>query len=752
MEPFHTTSQEQIALDIARQLIAAGVPVFAAPPCPEGCAITNPKTKERHRGGPGKYHLPAHWEKTIPATVNLEKWRPGWALAAVGGHRVDFLDVDPRSGGDESLKTLRELGQVPRVLATARTPSGGIHYMINATGERKYTGFMPGLDLQSGAPDGKGRGFVWIAPTVRASKANQDTGAIKPYVWEEPPDADLLEEWAGATDDTLEPIISRVRAKRAAPATRDPAAVMDADDPFITASTAHGVSRSFSPPEAMDFVRPYLMRLREAPVGMIEETCNVAATVLSHFVPNFWTPEGAMALLEDALTHTAYDPNGPSDWTVEKFRAVLDGTRPTQDPWTATRKPEPAAPPAQTVQSAPGEEGLSTLEKLRRKLVSAEELVHQPAPEPLIWGLLDLDTEAWMIGAPGSLKSFIALDMAGAVGAGRQWMGHRTQKRKVLIVAAEGSRGMVLRTQAYVKVHMGMEGVTFLPYPVQVQSNDGQWDALVQLAAELEPGLIVLDTQARVSVGLEENSAKDMGILINAIGMLKRATGACVLTIHHTGRNGGDARGSSALDGAQDTELKVVRASPRSSLECMVLTDKQKDMAEDRDGIKIRMRVVDLGEDPVTGRPLSSLVVGDAFDAAQGQEERVDTRQPWLPSFHSKDLWRRRYLDALYVFAPDGYGLTKPDLDRVMAEHWSDFNARNGGVKSAWSDLLEIRDPAGDPVVDKLGGERFGVISLPVREALAGTLTRGAGGQGDLPGLGQAASGEASSPPSSPPE
>ena len=31
----------------------------------------------------------------------------------------------------------------------------------------------------------------------------------------------------------------------------------------------------------------------------------------------------------------------------------------------------------------------------------------------------------------------------------------------------------------------------------------------------------------------------------------------CVLTVHHTGRSGGDARGSSAIDGAQTTELKV---------------------------------------------------------------------------------------------------------------------------------------------------------------------------------------------------
>src|SRR5687767_1312124 len=168
------TPDETVALEIARTLISVGVPIFAAPPCPEGCAIVNPKTKERHRGGQGRYHLPPQWEKTYPSAVNLDKWQPGWALGAVGGHVVDFLDVDPRNGGDESLKQLRDLGQMPRVYAVATTPSGGIHYTISTTGERKYSGFMPGMDLQSGNPDGLGRGFVWIAPTVRASKSNQD--------------------------------------------------------------------------------------------------------------------------------------------------------------------------------------------------------------------------------------------------------------------------------------------------------------------------------------------------------------------------------------------------------------------------------------------------------------------------------------------------------------------------------------------------------------------------------------------------
>jgi hypothetical protein len=700
------------ALDVARQMIRAGIPVFAAEPCPTDCPLTRPGKDGpvRHRGGPGHYHLPKHWEKTVPAEVWLDRWQPGWALAAVGGHAADFLDVDPRSGGLASLAEVRAAGMMPRTYGVQRTPSGGEHYVITPTGERKSTGFMPGLDLQSGAPDGQGRGFVWIAPTVRPSKDPGNLGELRAYSWAQVPDLEALKDSRGS-DDSTAGIISRIHALRAAPKDRT---VELNGDPFMTASSSHGVDRTFTRTSAQDFVRPHLLALREAKVGVIEETANITAAVLSHFVPAFWTAEQAYALLTDALSHTAYDPDGPSDWTAEKFMAVLDGRRPPLDNWKASVRPEPASAPVATVESAPGEETLSTLEKLRRRLVKAADLATMPAPAPLVHGLLDLDTESWLIGAPGSLKSFVALDIAGHVGRGQEWQGHRVEQRDVLYVAAEGQRGMVLRTRAWIKEHGDMEGVTFLPYPVKVKSTDGQWGALVELAGELRPGLVIIDTQARVATGLEENSATDMGVLTEAVSALRRATGACVLVIHHTGRNGGDARGSSALDGAQDTELKVVRAEPRSSLQCQIRQDKQKDMAEgDRAGIPIQFRVVDLGVDEETGRELSSLVMGnfDPFDSAQGMEA-LDL-EPWRgqqPAEWTKDVpgvaanatLKRRILQVLADHAHQR-GLTQAEAQKVVVARWYD-----GGKKpdadswvNGWNFVTSL-----DLVVN-VGGERW---------------------------------------------
>jgi DNA-binding PadR family transcriptional regulator len=57
-------------------------------------------------------------------------------------------------------------------------------------------------------------------------------------------------------------------------------------------------------------------------------------------------------------------------------------------------------------------------------------------------------------------------------------------------------------------------------------------------------------------VGGDENSAKDMGLFIAACDRIRHATGATMMVVHHTGKNG-DYRGSSALKGAVDTMIEL---------------------------------------------------------------------------------------------------------------------------------------------------------------------------------------------------
>jgi hypothetical protein len=687
------TAEQREALKIAGELIAAGIPVFAAAP---------------NSDKPGEYHLPKAWEQTRPDPSVLERWRPGWALAAVGGHAADFLDIDPRGGGRESEKELRMQGQFPRSFGRQETPSGGDHHLISATGERKRTGFMPGLDLQSGGPTdehGKnGRGFVYIAPTVRPSKAPETLGQLRAYRWAERPDLELLDEFRGS-DDSTEGVIARVYAARSNP--RESAFKQAAGPEEQHTSSLFGgtfAGREFTRVQAEAFCLPYLEELERAPIGEIEERCNVAATALSHFVPAIWDAETAFAVLGFSLEKTAY--NGAT-WDVEKFRPVLDGRRPPADNWKALLKIEDV----REVQPAS-----DAVDALLAEMRTPAEVRELPRPKPLIKKLLSMDSESWLIGEPGSKKSFVALDMAAHVARGQDWQGFKVTKAGVVMIVAEGAGGIGSRIKAWETLYGPMpDDIKILPRPVQAKDLQA-WAVLVEACRRLAPGLVVIDTQARVTVGLEENSATELGIYIEAVRATREATGACVLTVHHTGRKGGDARGSSAIDGAQTTELKVVS----EGLSGQLLTEKQKDMAM-APPITLKFESITVGVDE-DGEDITSLaLVADAFRRAAGEERPDDEPEEWEKHHGTVQV---QILKVLRDHA-GSVGLTEEKVRSIVAErfwHGQYHKTAKGALRpstwgSAWTKCREKVAPAsGDPVMVGAGGARWVLDPLAFAE------------------------------------
>ena len=76
-------------------------------------------------------------------------------------------------------------------------------------------------------------------------------------------------------------------------------------------------------------------------------------------------------------------------------------------------------------------------------------------------------------------------------------------------------------------------------------------------------------------VGGDENSAKDVGRFIAAVDELRSVYKCASLTVHHTGKDGEDERGSSALRGAADAMLAPKPDGAGVKLACV----KQKDAA-----------------------------------------------------------------------------------------------------------------------------------------------------------------------------
>lgn len=350
------------------------------------------------------------------------------------------------------------------------------------------------------------------------------------------------------------------------------------------------------------------------------------------------------------------------------------------------------------------------------ELLSVEQLKTQPAPQPLINGMLDLDTTAWLIGASGSYKSFVALDLAAHVGRGQDWRGRTVRQGGVLYVVAEGARGMKLRVEAWEREYGPMKDVAFLPRPVQ--ANGDGWHVLVEVCRRLRPVLVVIDTQARVTIGLDENSNSDMSLYAERADQIKRATGACVLTVHHLGRTGTNARGASAIDGAQDAELRVER---KGAYSVELHMDKQKDQAEEGP-VKIRLRRSEGGADPETGRDLSSLVLDHAA-AGLGESEGppVDVAkaratllfQTILREHDRGEGGTRADLRQMFFDLP-AIGALSPDLRR---QAW----------RRAWAYLVSR-----GRVMRYGSSERFRVF-LPPDGASDGVLTMNTGGPDDMP-------------------
>ena len=666
-----TSGQEvEQALHVARRLIEAGIPVFAAEP-----------------DGKGGHLLPAKWQLTVPSMTWIEKWRPGWGLGAVGGHAGDFLDEDPRHGGDESVAELLALSQMPRAYGVAETPSGGRHYLIAPLHEGRMSSVMPGLDYQGGRPDGTGRAFVWIAPTVRASKV---TGEMVAYRWTQEPDLEWLAEGG---DESGVMVAARVHAARARKTSEERAA-----------DTRPAGLRRFTLDEARTYCSITLDRLMAAQIGEIEERANDAAVTLSHFVPDIFSEDYAFAALSAALAVTAYDA---ATWHADKFRDVIAGRngRAPGD-WRAE-------PVAASVDEAVAAASVDEVDALIAEMLSPAEISTRPAPRPLIKGLLTLDSESWLIGAPGSKKSFVALDMAAHVVRGEPWQGRKVTAGEVVMIVAEGAGGMSLRIRAWEQKYGEIgAGMRILPRPVQA-ADLSKWAVLVKACERLKPSLIVIDTQARVTVGLEENSATDMGVYVAAAGALREATGACVLTVHHTGRQGGDARGSSAIDGAQTTELKV-KSTGRLTGE--LVTEKQKDL-EQADPVPLAFKVVGVGMDE-DGAELTSLIVAGEWEAARVaavEDHSYVISEPderWERYTAPSATGQRRILQLLAELA-QAIELPEPRIRSLYTKQWRagkkmderDWTRQWDGVRKL---VFPAGSPdAGEPLVVCESGQRY---------------------------------------------
>jgi AAA domain/Bifunctional DNA primase/polymerase, N-terminal len=501
----------------------------------------------------------------------------------------------------------------------ARTPSGGEHWYYR---EHPRTVVGNGASVLAPGVDVRGLGGYVVAPP-----STTDAGA---YRWSEG-------EPAWDTLPVVPDVVVRATRERepnhAEPVNQSPAGVPAAPDAVLAR------------------VKALASELGAATDGEGNTTAAAIAFKVGQYVGAGQVDAGtAVGVLLAAVRRWHYSDPGDRRGMERTIRAQVKAGAKQPRPWVDTNVAEPVAEP-------------SAVDVLLARMLDRDALDAIPAPVPLIRDVLDMDSESWIIGAPGGFKSFVALDWACHVATGLAWRGKPVTRGQVVYVAAEGSKSIPLRVRAWEDTYgQRAEGVRFLPEPVQV-ADMFAWRVLVAACERIGPVLVVLDTQARITVGLDENSNGAMGALTEAVRVLKEATGACVLVVHHIGRNGLDARGASAIDGAQDTEIRVERPpsrGDRASMTATISIDKQKD-GDESAAWPVRMRVVELGVDAATGRALSSLACEplDPFD------EPARPLPDWIANLTERQA---EVLEVLHEHS-DAYGATGAQVQKWIAEH-----------------------------------------------------------------------------------
>tara|TARA_B110000003_G_scaffold259201_1_gene278972 strand:+ start:2177 stop:3292 length:1116 start_codon:yes stop_codon:yes gene_type:complete len=247
-------------------------------------------------------------------------------------------------------------------------------------------------------------------------------------------------------------------------------------------------------------------------------------------------------------------------------------------------------------------------EELREALLSVRDLNLDLSSDYLVKNWFSMDAISVIYGDSNCGKSFLALDIAGHIAAGVDWMDNRVRQGKVLYLASEGGKGFAKRIAAINQenniLFEGMaDNLQLLPVQVDFNGEDDV-NAVISLIQEQDFSLIVVDTLAMTMGAGSENDGADMGRYIKNIMLLKSIFKCHVMIIHHSGKDRGKgARGHSSLRAAVDTEIEV----KAEKLIRFAKSNKQRDLENGKE-VAFSLQRVELGWDE-DWDPITSCVV-----------------------------------------------------------------------------------------------------------------------------------------------
>jgi hypothetical protein len=344
--------------------------------------------------------------------------------------------------------------------------------------------------------------------------------------------------------------------------------------------------------------------------------------------------------------------------------------------------------------------------------LTAAELMVRPAPDYRIKGVLPAQGLAVIYGASASGKSFLATAFAASIADGEPIFDCQTLRTPVLYVGLEGEAGYRGRVAAWQR-HNGRQmsdDIRFLLQPFRLTEASDVADL-----ADLCPRgcAIFVDTLNRAAPALDENSSKDMGVVIDRAKQLQAATDGLIVLIAHTGKDPTKGlRGHSSLFAAIDAAILVTRDGEARRWKI----DKAKD-GKDGAEFGFRLHVVELGTDADGDTVTSCVVVSDPTAVGREAKPLNGNRQLAFTTLHEAAASNGR-------LAADGTFKGVP-IEAWRAAFYSRSTADNEVAKRkafgrARTDLIELHMIAVEDEHYRFAGPNAEVTNALVASNLAG--------------------------------
>ena len=297
-----------------------------------------------------------------------------------------------------------------------------------------------------------------------------------------------------------------------------------------------------------------------------------------------------------------------------------------------------------------------------------------------VQGVLVEEGSTVVYGESNAGKTFWTTDLALHVAAGMEWNRRRVEGGGVIYCVLEGGAGFKNRVSAW-RDKTGQRDIPFAAIPSSLNLLDPDADTPKLIAAiqgaQARMGcpvkLVVVDTLSRAMAGGNENDSADMGALVQNMDAIRLATGACLLFVHHSGKDAAKgARGHSLLRAAIDTEIEVVAGAGEEKSATVV---KQRELKKG-DVFGFTLKVVELGENRHGEKVTTCLVDGGGQVEAQPKglhKKLADGPQAAL------DILKR----VVSASGREGNGGVPPGCLSVPEDWWRDrfYESADPGLK-----------------------------------------------------------------------